>query len=150
MRFWIVALAALLLGCMPDPIDGEDWIRESGLALWEKSTVVPRARFREVDAPPRADALSVLTSKASLALSDSEVKRYLNDQFDCPAPSAPFLVRAVVANRSTGGFEVREVNSVLIVVHASLGAGNPKLTKSALIVCANGVDDVFVQIRVAR
>ena len=95
---------------------------------------ISKETYFEIPASKLLAAEYWLRDSAFLPQEQNEIKYFGRPDFNCPASTKPYLVRAAYINGGTGSFGLHWAGSALIVSHASLGpSGSP--SKSALIAC---------------
>ena len=91
---------------------------------------VSRQSFAEVPEAKRSAAMAALRTATSV----SPVPTSVGADFVCSPPQRPYLIRALYENHDTGAFQLYWADSVLVVMHSSLGpATTPQA--SALVAC---------------
>jgi len=145
-----MAVLSLFVASYALASSGEAWIHEAPSELPRVAEVLSSKQYREVEVSRIETAESELAQQSFVSLSEDRSHFYTDEPLMCVAPSRPFLVRAVVGHRSTGGFYVQRLKSSLFITHSSLGHSTPKPTKSALVICTDRVSEVFVTFGVAE
>jgi hypothetical protein len=91
---------------------------------------IPRQSFVEVPQAQQSAAVAALKTSTSV----SAAADFVRDGFACPAPQRSYLIRALYENHDTGVFQLFWADSLLIVMHSSLGpARSPR--SSVLVAC---------------
>lgn len=112
------------------------WLNQvpSSLGTWRDWTEIPAGYFFEVPASKLGAAEFELADVAFLPQEKSGVSYFDRADFECPASTKPYLVRAAYINGGTGNFSLYWAGSALVVSHASLGPGGTP-NRSALVAC---------------
>jgi hypothetical protein len=104
-----------------------------GFGKWVK--ISDRAFF-EVPASKLDAAETSLSNVTFLAQSSGDPAYFGRPDFQCTAPSKPYLVRALYINGGTGSFSLYWADSSLVVAQGSLGSPDaPTPNKSVLVAC---------------
>jgi hypothetical protein len=143
-----IATVGMLVVPLAFASSGTTWIHEATPELRRSVQDISPRNYREVDSSKLGTAESALAQQSFAPLTEDQLRYYVDTSFKCINPSLPFLVRAVYGHRGTGGYVVQQYKSALIVTHGSLGHTTPSPTKSAMVVCADSVSEVFVSLGV--
>ena len=102
------------------------------------ASVPPFQRWQEVSRQSFAEVPEAKLSAAMAALrtanSVSAAADFGGGGFVCSPPQRPYLIRALYENHDTGAFQLYWADSVLIVMHSSLGPATAPQA-SALVAC---------------
>lgn len=145
-----IAIALVLMSATVVAADGDAWVRVGSPNQRSRAEVLSPDRYREIEPARISNALSDLAVHPFVALTEAQMLSHVGASLRCAPALHPFLVRAVVGHRSTGGFYVQQFKSTLFITHSSLGRSEPTPAKSALVVCTSDVSDVFPSFGVAE
>jgi hypothetical protein len=133
-RAALLFIFALCTSAAAPTEDAAKWIKEPPKldAATKKEEVAP-TDFFEVVASKAGVAISDLTKKEFVALSENDARWFTGAYYSCPKGKKPFLVRAVFGYGGTGRYRLERIGDALLVSHSSLG-DELVASRSALVV----------------
>jgi hypothetical protein len=113
-----------------------EWVEmvPASVGNWRTQPRLAQDTFFEVPVSRLEAAESKLSQAAAVAVQRDAFAYFGRPKFRCSTSNQPYLVRASFMNGGNGKFEIRWLNSALLVSHESLGSGGAR-KRSVLLVC---------------
>jgi len=138
VRWFVTAVlvTGLLVGCRSSSRQEDAWVRlppEIGASDQEWS-VLDEARIHEVVQERQEEAQVLLEEVALVELTEEQAATYIGRALPDAPGTRPYLVRGLYRfGGNTGRFDVAYLGEQLVVHHGSLGSGNPRARRRALL-----------------